>query len=91
MIRKFTKLLIVAKLILILNLSFVFAESKNELSIGIAVGNGIMENVKGKHGPVENNPGTNIKGLVLDDDSLNTIYSLSLDYNKYLNKNLYIN
>ena len=91
MIKKFTKLLIATKLILILNLNFVFAESKNELSIGIALGNGIMENVKGKHGPVENNPGTNIKGLTLDDDSLNTIYSLSIDYNKYINEKLFIN
>ena len=32
-----------------------------------------------------------IKGLVLDDDSLNTIYSISIDYNKYLNDNLYLN
>ena len=49
-----------------------------------------MENVKGMHTPVTNNPGTNIKGLVLDDDSLNTIYSIGIDYNKYINKNLYL-
>tara|TARA_X000000950_G_scaffold200872_1_gene241810 strand:+ start:637 stop:1347 length:711 start_codon:yes stop_codon:yes gene_type:complete len=78
-------------LIYLINLGFVSAKSKNELSIGIAVGNGIMENVKGMHTPVTNNPGTNVKSLVLDDDSLNTIYSLSLDYNKYLNDNLYLN
>ena len=78
-------------LISLVNLSFGLAEIKNELSIGIAVGNGLMENVKGMHTPVENNPGTNIKGLVLDDDSLNTIYSISIDYNKYLNDNLYLN
>ena len=73
------------KIILIsfINLSVVKAESKNELSIGIAIGTGIMENVKGMHTPVTGNPGTNVKGLVLDDDSLNTIYSLSIDYNKY--------
>ena len=78
-------------LIYLINLGVVSAKSKNELSIGIAVGNGIMENVKGMHTPVTNNPGTNVKSLVLDDDSLNTIYSLSLDYNKYLNDNLYLN
>ena len=75
-------------LISLVNLSFSWAENKNELSIGIAVGNGFMDNVEGMHTPVENNPGTNIKGLVLDDDSLNTIYSISIDYNKYLNDNL---
>ena len=75
----------------LINLNVVSAENKNELSIGIAVGTGIMENVKGMHTPVTGNPGTNVKGLVLDDDSLNTIYSLSIDYNKYLKDNLYLN
>ena len=85
--------IIVLKIILLsfISLNVAIAESKNELSIGIAVGNGIMENVKGMHTPVTGNPGTNVKGLVLDDDSLNTIYSLSVDYNKYLNDNLYLN
>ena len=85
--------IIVLKIILLsfISLNVAIAESKNELSIGIAVGNGIMENVKGMHTPVTGNPGTNVKGLVLDDDSLNTIYSLSIDYNKYLNNNLYLN
>ena len=78
-------------LISLINLNVVSAESKNELSIGIAIGTGIMENVKGMHTPVTGNPGTNVKGLVLDDDSLNTIYSLSIDYNKYLKDNLYLN
>tara|TARA_B100001093_G_scaffold490158_1_gene528959 strand:- start:406 stop:1116 length:711 start_codon:yes stop_codon:yes gene_type:complete len=85
------KIFLKITLISLLNLSIVYAESKNELSIGIAVGNGFMENVKGMHTPVTNNPGTNVKGLVLDDDSLNTTYSLSIDYNKYLNDNLYLN
>ena len=67
------------------------AKSKNELSFGIATGNGIMENVRGMHTPVTNNLGTNIKSLVLDDDSLNTIYSINVDYNKYLNDNFYLN
>ena len=85
--------ILILKIIFIslLNSGLVCAESKNEFSIGIAVGNGIMENVKGMHAPTENNPSTNVKGLVLDDDSLNTIYSLSIDYNKSLNDNLYIN
>ena len=78
-------------LIILVNFNFCWAEDKNELSVGIAVGNGFMDNVKGMHTPVENNSGTNIKGLVLDDDSLNAIYSLSIDYNKYLNDNLYLN
>ena len=85
--------LLVLKIILIslINLSVVNAEDNNELLIGIAVGSGIMENVKGMHTAVSGNPGTNVKGLVLDDDSLNTIYSLSIDYNKYLKDNLYLN
>ena len=78
-------------LITLVNLNFCWAEDKNELSIGIAVGNGVMDNVKGMHTPVENNPGTNIKGLDLDDDSLNAIYSISIDYNKHLNDNFYVN
>ena len=85
--------LLVLKIILIslINLSVVNAENNSELLIGIAVGSGIMENVKGMHTPVSGNPGTNVKGLVLDDDSLNTIYSFSIDYNKYLKNNLYLN
>ena len=85
--------ILISRILLIsfINCSYVLAESKNELSIGIAIGNGIMENVKGIHGPTENNPGTNIKGLVLDDDSLNTIYSLSIDFNKFLSDHLYLN
>ena len=74
-----------------LNTNQIYAETKNELSFSLATGNGIMENVKGMHTPVTNNPGTNIKGLVLDDDSLNTIYSIGIDYNRYINKNLYLN
>ena len=89
--KKLNKIVIKIFLINLISLCVAFAESKNELSIGIAVGNGIMENVKGMHTPVTGNPGTNVKGLVLDDDSLNTIYSLSIDYNKYLNDNLYLN
>ena len=78
-------------IIFFLNYVYVYAENKNELSVGIAAGNGIMENVSGMHGPVTNNLGTNIKGLVLDDNSMNTIYSINIDYNKYLNDNLYLN
>ena len=43
----------------------------DEISFGIAMGKGIMQNVSGLHGPVTGNAGTTIKGLVLDDDSLN--------------------
>ena len=68
-----------------------FADGKNEISIGIGIGNGFMENVRGMHTPVVGNPGTNVKGIVLNDDSLNTIYSFNIDFNKYLNDNLYIN
>ena len=89
--KKIYKLTLKIILISLVSLSFSWAENKNELSIGIAVGNGIMENVKGMHTPVDNNPGTNIKGLVLDDDSLNAIYSINIDYNRYLNDNLYLN
>ncbi|MDC0200729.1 hypothetical protein OAJ40_02500 [Candidatus Pelagibacter sp.] len=90
-IKKLNKIVLKITLISLISLSVAFAENKNELSIGIAVGNGIMENVKGMHTPVTGNPGTNIKGLVLDDDSLNTIYSIKIGYNKYLNSNLYLN
>ena len=49
----------------------------DEISFGITMGKGIMENVKGLHGPVTGNAGTTIKGLVLDDDSLNTNISIN--------------
>ena len=89
--KKLNKIFLEIILIILINLSIVYAENKNELSIGIAVGNGIMENVSGMHGPVTGNLGTNIKNLVLDDNSMNTIYSVNIDYNKYLNDNLYLN
>ena len=89
--KKLNKIFLKTTLLSLIYLSAVFAESKNELSIGIASGNGVMENVKGMHTAVTGNPGTNIKGLVLDDDSLNAIYSISIDYNKHINKNLYLN
>ena len=85
------KIILKILIIIFLNYVSVFAKDQNELSIGIAVGNGIMENVSGMHGPVTGNLGTNIKSLVLDDDSMNTIYSINIDYNKYLNDNLYLN
>ena len=66
------KVIIIIVFNFFLNINQIFAEAKNELSFSLATGNGIMENVKGMHTPVTNNPGTNIKGLVLDDDSLNT-------------------
>ena len=53
--------------------------ANDEISLGIALGKGIMENVKGLHGPVTGNAGTTIKGLVLDDDSLNTNISINFD------------
>ena len=34
---------------------------------------------------------TTIKGLVLDDDSLNTNISINFDYNKNVKDNLYLN
>ena len=89
--KKFYRVIVKIIIIFFIYSSAVYAKNKNELSIGIAIGNGIMENVKGMHNPVNNNPGNNVKGLSLDDDSLNTIYSLSVDYNKYLNENLYLN
>ena len=86
-----SKLILKILLIIFCNYTSVYAENQNELSVGIAAGNGIMENVSGMHGPVTGNLGTNIKSLVLDDDSMNTIYSINIDYNKYLNDNLYLN
>ena len=85
------KIILKILIIIFLNYVSVFAKDQNELSVGIAVGNGIMENVSGMHGPVTGNLGTNIKSLVLDDDSMNTIYSINIDYNKYLKDNLYLN
>jgi len=69
----------------------VILANDHELSFGIAIGKGIMENVSGLHGPVTGNAGTTIKGLVLDDDSLNTNISLNVDYNKNLKDNFYLN
>ena len=63
----------------------------DEMSFGIAMGTGIMENVSGLHGVVTGNKGTNIKSLSLDDDSLNTNISLNLDYNKKLKNDIYLN
>ena len=71
--------------------NFCLSENKNELSFGINFGKGIMENISGLHNPVTGNPGTTIKGLSLDDDSLNTNISLNIDYNKYLKDNIYLN
>ena len=85
------RIIIKILLIITVNCVYVYAGNKNEISIGIGVGNGIMENISGMHGPVTGNLGTNIKSLVLDDDSMNTIYSINIDYNKYLNDNLYLN
>ena len=64
--------------------------SDDELSFGITMGKGIMENVSGLHNPVPGNDGNTIKGLVLDDDSLNTNISINFDYNKNLKDNLYL-
>ena len=63
----------------------------DEISFGIAMGKGVMENVRGLHGPVTGNAGTTIKGLVLDDDSLNTNISINFDYNKNVKDNFYLN
>ena len=82
------------KLFILIFLSFftnVTLANDNELSFGIAIGKGIMENVSGLHDPVTGNAGTTIKGLVLDDDSLNTNISLNVDYNKNLKDNFYLN
>ena len=78
-------------LIYLLFSSNVTLANDDELSFGIAIGKGIMENVKGLHTPVTGNAGTNIKGLTLDDDSLNTNISLNVDYNKNLKDNFYLN
>ena len=71
--------------------NFSIADNNDELSFGIAIGKGTMENVSGLHGPVTGNAGTNVKGLVLDDDSLNTNISINVDYNKNLKDNFYLN
>ena len=89
--RNLKKLIYLILFTFLLNFNHIQAENKNELSFGLAAGNGVMENVKGMHTPVTGNLGTNIKSLVLDDDSMNTIYSINIDYNKYLNDNLYLN
>ena len=88
---KFIKIILTILIIFFTYHLNLYAENKDELSVGIGIGTGIMENVKGMHTAVEGNPGTNVKGLVLDDDSLNTLYSINIDYNKYLNDNLYLN
>ena len=78
-------------LILLFSTNFSIADNDDELSFGIAIGKGIMENVSGLHGPVTGNAGTTVKGLVLDDDSLNTNISINVDYNKNLKDNFYLN
>ena len=57
----------------LLNFNHIQAENKNELSFGLAAGNGVMENVKGMHTPVTGNLGTYIKSLVLE-----LLYSVAL-------------
>ena len=76
---------------LLFSTNFSIADNDDELSFGIAIGKGIMENVSGLHGPVTGNAGTTVKGLVLDDDSLNTNISINVDYNKNLKDNFYLN
>ena len=77
--------------VLVWNTNLSFAENKNELLFGLAIGNGFMENVKGMHTAVTGNPGTNIKSITLTDDNLKTDYSLSLDYNRILFTNFFLN
>ena len=69
--------------------NFSIADNNDELSFGIAIGKGTMENVSGLHGPVTGNAGTTVKGLVLDDDSLNTNISINVDYNKNLKRTIF--
>ena len=88
---KINKIFIKIVLIFIINHSILNAEDKNEVSFGFAIGTGFMENVKGMHTAVTGNPGTNVKSITLSDDNLNTDYAFSLDYNRSLFSNIFLN
>lgn len=89
--KKIIKLFFVLIFLLIGNSKLSFGENKNEILIGVAIGSGFMENVKGMHTAVTGNLGTNIKSITLTDDNLNTDYSFSLDYNRNLFKKIFLN
>ena len=68
-----------------------FAQSKNELVIGIGTTQGSITNAKGIHGPVTGNAGTNVKLVTLVDDKLKSDTYISLDYYRNLTGGLYLN
>ena len=68
-----------------------FAQSKNELVIGIGTTQGSITNAKGIHGPVTGNAGTNVKLVTLVDDKLKSEPYFSLDYYRNLTGGLYLN
>ena len=68
-----------------------FAQSKNEIVIGIGTTQGTIKDVKGKHDAVTNNAGTNVKLVTLTDDKFKSDAHISIDYYRNLTGNLYLN
>lgn len=69
----------------------IFAQSKNELVIGLGMYQGTLTNAKGTHDPVTGNAGTNVKKVTLTDDKLKSDPYFSLDYYRNLTGGLYLN
>ena len=69
----------------------IFAQSKNELVIGVGTSSGSLTNAKGTHDPVTGNAGTNVKLVILTNDKLKLDKYFSLDYYRNLTGGLYLN
>ncbi len=69
----------------------IFAQSKNELVIGVGTSSGTLTNAKGTHDPVTGNAGTNVKLVTLVDDKLKSDPFFSLDYYRNVTGGLYLN
>jgi hypothetical protein len=82
--------LLLTILIIIFAPVHVFAQSKNELVIGIGTSPGTLTNAKGTHETVTGNAGTNVKLVTLVDDSLKSDPYFSLDYYRNVTGGLYL-
>ena len=60
--------ILISIFIISLSQNYTFAQSKNEIVIGIGTTQGTIKDVKGKHDAVTNNAGTNVKLVTLTDD-----------------------
>jgi len=89
--KNFLRILFSTIIIIIFVPIHIFAQSKNELVIGIGTTQGTVTNAKGIHGPVTGNAGTNVKLVTLVDDSLKSDPYFSLDYHRNVTGGLYLN